>query len=70
MRMAGPILLGDIASIDDDRVDRTAWHHLPRHKDEDQVRLDVDRSFIYYPKSPYHLTAQPHEPALGNQLHR
>lgn len=27
------------------------WHALPRHKDEDQVRLDVDRSFIYYPKS-------------------
>ncbi|CAO1600285.1 GTPase-activating protein gyp8 [Xanthoria calcicola] len=27
------------------------WHALPRHKDEDQVRLDVDRSFIYYPKN-------------------
>ncbi|KAK8051047.1 GTPase-activating protein gyp10 [Apiospora rasikravindrae] len=26
-----------------------AWQELPRHRDEDQVRLDVDRSFIYYP---------------------
>ncbi|KAK8128580.1 RabGAP/TBC [Apiospora sp. TS-2023a] len=25
------------------------WRELPRHRDEDQVRLDVDRSFIYYP---------------------
>ncbi|KAJ1333561.1 TBC1 domain family member 20 [Microdochium nivale] len=25
------------------------WHALPRHHDEDQVRLDVDRSFVYYP---------------------
>ncbi|KAK8091160.1 GTPase-activating protein gyp10 [Apiospora phragmitis] len=25
------------------------WQELPRHRDEDQVRLDVDRSFIYYP---------------------
>lgn len=22
---------------------------LPRHVDEDQVQLDVDRSFVYYP---------------------
>ncbi|KAI0132774.1 GTPase-activating protein gyp10 [Xylariales sp. AK1849] len=27
----------------------TSWRELPRHRDEDQVRLDVDRSFIYYP---------------------
>ncbi|KAF7539041.1 hypothetical protein G7054_g2431 [Neopestalotiopsis clavispora] len=26
-----------------------SWATLPRHRDEDQVRLDVDRSFIYYP---------------------
>jgi hypothetical protein len=26
-----------------------AWRTLPKHRDEDQVRLDVDRSFIYYP---------------------
>ncbi|KAF3768014.1 RabGAP/TBC [Cryphonectria parasitica EP155] len=26
-----------------------SWKHLPPHKDEDQVRLDVDRAFVYYP---------------------
>ncbi|KAG4305045.1 hypothetical protein PORY_001720 [Pneumocystis oryctolagi] len=25
------------------------WKSLPAHKDENQVQLDVDRSFIYYP---------------------
>ncbi|CAL5872735.1 uncharacterized protein PFLUO_LOCUS7002 [Penicillium psychrofluorescens] len=25
---------------------------LPRHVDEDQVQLDVDRSFVYYPSAP------------------
>lgn len=29
---------------------REDWEKLPPHKDEDQVRLDVDRSFVYYPK--------------------
>ena len=28
------------------------WRSLPPHKDEDQVKLDVDRSFVYYPKGP------------------
>ena len=26
------------------------WQQLPRHRDEGQVELDVNRSFIYYPK--------------------
>jgi hypothetical protein len=26
-----------------------AWKHLPPHRDEPQVQLDVDRSFVYYP---------------------
>ncbi|KAL9119387.1 MAG: hypothetical protein Q9187_004064, partial [Circinaria calcarea] len=25
------------------------WRYLPRHRDEDQVKLDVNRSFVYYP---------------------
>ncbi|KAK5998201.1 GTPase-activating protein gyp10 [Cladobotryum mycophilum] len=25
------------------------WRDFPRHRDEDQVQLDVNRSFIYYP---------------------
>lgn len=27
----------------------SAWEKLPPHKDEGQVQLDVDRSFVYYP---------------------
>ncbi|KAI1825911.1 rab-GTPase-TBC domain-containing protein [Xylaria intraflava] len=26
-----------------------SWRHLPRHRDEEQVGLDVNRSFVYYP---------------------
>ncbi|KAF5984708.1 TBC domain-containing protein [Fusarium coicis] len=56
-RQAWPILLGLDASSDekDDpdlasaREDSNAWKQLPRHRDEDQVQLDVNRSFIYYP---------------------
>jgi hypothetical protein len=43
---SGPVLLG---YKDDDLEGDPAWENLPRHGDEDQVRLDVDRSFIYYP---------------------
>ncbi|KAF8461670.1 rab-GTPase-TBC domain-containing protein [Kalaharituber pfeilii] len=32
-------------------VTRPDWETLPPHKDEDQVRLDVERSFVYYPKN-------------------
>lgn len=28
------------------------WNELPRHSDEDQVQLDVNRSFVYYPAVP------------------
>ena len=31
------------------------WRFLPHHRDEDQVAKDVDRSFIYYPKSMYRI---------------
>ncbi|KAF4446499.1 hypothetical protein F53441_9903 [Fusarium austroafricanum] len=55
----GPILLGldapsddkedpDLACAQDDSED---WKELPRHRDEDQVQLDVNRSFIYYPNN-------------------
>jgi hypothetical protein len=29
--------------------DATPWRELPPHRDEEQVKLDVDRSFVYYP---------------------
>ncbi|KAH7137123.1 rab-GTPase-TBC domain-containing protein [Dactylonectria estremocensis] len=62
-RQAWPLLLGlevsssnhcssgdhdALASPGDHRVD---WRDLPRHRDEDQVQLDVNRSFIYYPSN-------------------
>ena len=47
----GPILLGSSATPGTAMRD---WNQLPKHKDEDQVRVDVNRSFIYYPNStPY-----------------
>ncbi|KAL8984327.1 MAG: hypothetical protein Q9205_001683 [Flavoplaca limonia] len=46
-----PLLLGYNPLKKAESTETAAWQHLPRHKDEDQVRLDVDRSFIYYPKT-------------------
>lgn len=66
MEFAGPILLGIPAedtegdakvgstTEDEKRGDESrwdAWRDLPRHRDEDQVQLDVNRSFVYYPNS-------------------
>ena len=48
---SGPILLGYPAPKGAASIKSQPWQLLPRHKDEDQVRLDVDRSFVYYPKS-------------------
>ncbi|SPO05812.1 related to GTPase-activating protein gyp10 [Cephalotrichum gorgonifer] len=56
-RQAWPILLGHTTRADDasdsdpsHRSDlETPWQELPRHGDEDQVQLDVNRAFIYYP---------------------
>lgn len=47
----GPLLLGfDPKKVLED-PSRTAWGDLPRHRDEDQVRLDVERAFVNYPLS-------------------
>jgi hypothetical protein len=50
---AGPLLLGIIENAEEktESKDTRTWRSLPTHRDEDQVRLDVDRSFIYYPDS-------------------
>ncbi|KAJ8604870.1 hypothetical protein MRB53_041646 [Persea americana] len=45
-RRAWPMLLG---RKDEEPNDYT-WQALPRHRDEAQVTLDCDRSFVYYPK--------------------
>lgn len=55
-RQAWPVLLGvpfEKDDLDDARKPQTGgdWKELPRHRDEDQVQLDVNRSFIYYPNS-------------------
>ncbi|KAJ8127394.1 hypothetical protein O1611_g6243 [Lasiodiplodia mahajangana] len=49
--LAWPILLGFDADVTSDGSTKTSdsWEHLPRHRDEEQVKLDVDRSFVYYP---------------------
>ncbi|PBP25984.1 GTPase-activating protein gyp10 [Diplocarpon rosae] len=49
-RQAWPLLLGYNLRDEKHEVDHDGeWKKLPRHRDEDQVRLDVERSFIYYP---------------------
>ncbi|KAG9231394.1 rab-GTPase-TBC domain-containing protein, partial [Amylocarpus encephaloides] len=51
-KWAWPLLLGE-PSHDDvtvgEKGDVDTWKEMPKHRDEDQVQLDVDRSFIYYP---------------------
>ncbi|KAF8863196.1 hypothetical protein BDZ45DRAFT_645039 [Acephala macrosclerotiorum] len=51
-RQAWPLLLGyashDI-DVKEEIEEPNSWKKLPKHRDEDQVQLDVDRSFIYYP---------------------
>lgn len=47
----GPLLLGYNARDSGLPNKYSSSRGLPRHKDEDQVELDVNRSFIYYPKS-------------------
>jgi len=46
----GPVLLG-FDTVD--TITTTPWGNLPRHRDEEQVRLDVDRSFVYYPNGKF-----------------
>ncbi|KAH7327907.1 rab-GTPase-TBC domain-containing protein [Stachybotrys elegans] len=46
-RSAWPILLGVSSALP--HHDSGEWKQLDRHRDEDQVQLDVNRAFIYYP---------------------
>ncbi|PQE33246.1 gtpase-activating gyp10 protein [Rutstroemia sp. NJR-2017a WRK4] len=50
-RLAWPILLGCSNGDDETKGSKESWRALPRHGDEDQVALDVNRSFIYYPNN-------------------
>lgn len=55
--VVGPVLLGLPLRIGDQDLDTDAedfsWKTLPAHKDEDQVSLDVERAFVYYPSCKY-----------------
>jgi hypothetical protein len=35
------------------------WKELPPHNEEGQIELDVDRSFVNYPKGMYEGNMQP-----------
>ncbi|KAL3428380.1 GTPase-activating protein gyp10 [Phlyctema vagabunda] len=49
-RQAWPLLLGfPVPGATTPPEESIDWRALPKHGDEGQVRLDVDRSFIYYP---------------------
>ncbi len=50
-RFQGPLLLGYRSKESEPTGSARSWKGLPNHKDEDQVELDVNRSFIYYPLS-------------------
>ncbi|KAF2161158.1 hypothetical protein M409DRAFT_69995 [Zasmidium cellare ATCC 36951] len=47
-RTAWPILLGCHEHHSSEQAD---WTKLERHRDEEQVELDVNRSFVYYPEN-------------------
>lgn len=57
-RSAWPVLLGCThhAAHTQKISDWTDWTTLPRHRDEDQVKLDVDRAFVYYPSRQFGCT--------------
>jgi TBC1 domain family member 20 len=55
MKCIGPILIGSEPEREDDPVTNlsTSWKRLPPHRDEDQVQLDVNRAFVYYPNGEF-----------------
>lgn len=46
-RTAWPVLLGCRYDASSEKF--SDWESLPNHTDEEQVKLDVDRAFVYYP---------------------
>lgn len=57
-RHTGPILLGHAPGASKESAfapndSQVPWQELPSHRDEYQVQLDVERSFIYYPDSEF-----------------
>ncbi|KXT06702.1 hypothetical protein AC578_8531 [Pseudocercospora eumusae] len=50
-RTAWPVLLGCNDEAANEHNEHNHWTSLARHRDEDQVQLDVNRSFVYYPEN-------------------
>ena len=50
----GPLVLGVEPSPNISGID---WKKLPKHREEGQVELDVNRSFVYYPTGRLHMTS-------------
>ena len=67
-QLIGPCLLGYRMQSLAEPHHAHAWHDLPRHKDEDQVELDVNRSFIYYPKSTPVVPCRGKSPTNAGQM--
>jgi hypothetical protein len=55
----GPILLGCEQPLSTADTNDTSWKTLPRHRDEDQVQLDVNRAFVYYPNGNIFVSLPP-----------
>ncbi|KAK3306629.1 rab-GTPase-TBC domain-containing protein [Chaetomium strumarium] len=69
-QQAWPILLGLPPGNDvktEAESPSSSWESLPRHKDEDQVQLDVNRAFIYYPDNQTE-SQLAHQKSLLSQL--
>jgi len=55
MDCIGPMLIGSEAGPDEkpDTNQPALWKDLAQHRDEDQVQLDVNRAFVYYPNGEF-----------------
>ncbi|KAJ9642202.1 uncharacterized protein PV06_03232 [Exophiala oligosperma] len=69
-RQAWPILLGCNPQSRDAAQEQASqtWGKLPRHPDEDQVQLDVDRAFVYYPKDESEQSLDRRKTELSNLI--
>lgn len=64
-KIAWPVLLGCGKNNVDSLDTHEDWREMSRHRDEDQVKLDVNRSFIYYPESLYAIVRLLHFQLMG-----
>ncbi|KAK1244737.1 hypothetical protein MKX08_004366 [Trichoderma sp. CBMAI-0020] len=79
-QVAWPILLGLPPPTDEKESDSTHsadpdatppnddWKKFPRHHDEDQVQLDVNRSFVHYPNDQSEAQLQERKYELSNLI--